>query len=196
MEVGKRTADRVLSIARDAGLIDEQYQPRQHRPRTWRLNLEVLAALSESQTVATLEPSSEANDACETALGSPNSNLDTPNQRSDTPNRASDTQHVPTEQSFERSFLNSPLERTHSHEKNRKNEDEDEDEEGEKALYRHVRGVADEHVLSVRTRADLVEKVQQLQPSVHVLIVERACTAACFAKQTGNLRTERRQQPA
>src|SRR5690242_1528985 len=39
VEIGTRTADVCLRDLQSAGLIAEQAPPRQHRPRTWRLNL-------------------------------------------------------------------------------------------------------------------------------------------------------------
>lgn len=46
VEIGARTAQRILRDLQQLGLIDEQAPPRQHRPRTWRLNPTALVALA------------------------------------------------------------------------------------------------------------------------------------------------------
>src|SRR5690242_14399836 len=48
-EIGARTTQRCLQTLRDLDLIGEQEKPGQHRPRTWFLNLEAIAALSDAQ---------------------------------------------------------------------------------------------------------------------------------------------------
>jgi hypothetical protein len=45
VEISIRTTHRCLDTLRHLGLIAEQAPPRQHRPRTWRLNLEAIRAL-------------------------------------------------------------------------------------------------------------------------------------------------------
>lgn len=54
-EVSPRTVDAHLAMLKRCGLIAEQAPPRQHRPRTWRLNLAALARLADSQAVAGLK---------------------------------------------------------------------------------------------------------------------------------------------
>jgi Helix-turn-helix domain len=54
VEVSPRTVFVVLRALEAAGLIAEQAPPRQHRPRTWCLNVARLAALADPQHGATL----------------------------------------------------------------------------------------------------------------------------------------------
>ncbi len=54
VELGPRTVHKVLKSLQSCGLIAEQAPPRQHRPRTWRLNLDLLRALSGKQQSAAL----------------------------------------------------------------------------------------------------------------------------------------------
>jgi hypothetical protein len=45
-ELSPRTTDKRLAALRDADIIVEQIPPRQHRPRTWRIDLDVLEGLA------------------------------------------------------------------------------------------------------------------------------------------------------
>lgn len=55
VEVSVRTAQKVLGELVEAGLVEEQARPTQHRPRTYRLNLVALQlASSDAQAVAPL----------------------------------------------------------------------------------------------------------------------------------------------
>jgi hypothetical protein len=54
-EIGVRTADHCLAALRTAGFIDEQAPPRQHCPRTWQLNLDVIRAHVAPQALAYLD---------------------------------------------------------------------------------------------------------------------------------------------
>lgn len=95
VEIGTRTTDRCLSSLRDHGLIIEQLAPRQHRPRTWRLNLEALVELSDPQHRATLGESRPAA-SCDPESSScctpdpPNRTSGPPKRESDPPNGESD----------------------------------------------------------------------------------------------------------
>lgn len=128
-EIGKRTADACLVALRDHGIIAEQARPRQHQPRTWRLNLDVVATLADAQHTATLNESSDTHDPA--TLPSPDAqhtatlqqgerrdwtNSDTQNQASDTQGRelgsqkrALDTQTVATDPVLLNCPLNDPL---------------------------------------------------------------------------------------
>lgn len=54
-----RTIDAHLRALQRCGLLEEQAPPRQHRPRTWRLNLGAIARLSDPQAVAKLDESDQ-----------------------------------------------------------------------------------------------------------------------------------------
>jgi hypothetical protein len=56
-EVCTRTAHACLASLQSTGLIAEQAPPRQHRPRTWRLMLDTIAALSDPSYLASLTTS-------------------------------------------------------------------------------------------------------------------------------------------
>jgi hypothetical protein len=60
-ELSSRTAQKRLSALRDSGIIRQQEPPRQHRPRTWRLDLGVLEELAAPQDVAGLDASGAQN---------------------------------------------------------------------------------------------------------------------------------------
>lgn len=88
-EIGTRTADACLATLRGHGLIAEQSPPRQHRPRTWRLNLDAILALAPgSQHVAGL-------DRVERPVSDPQHHVPDPQiQTSDPQNLSSGSQHV------------------------------------------------------------------------------------------------------
>jgi hypothetical protein len=97
VEIGTRTADAVLAGLRAQGLIEEQEPPRQHRPRTWRINLAALAALAAPQTVAALTADRPAGSCDPDQTSEPQhaatlKSSDPQNQNPDPQNRAPDPQ--------------------------------------------------------------------------------------------------------
>ena len=117
VELGPRTVHKVLKSLQSCGLIAEQAPPRQHRPRTWRLNLDLLRALSgkqqsaalrtpDLQRVAHLPTVSEVHsDAQDRA---PGPHISDP----DAQNRTSGPQHVADDPVLLNRPLNGPLKRT------------------------------------------------------------------------------------
>ena len=98
-EVGTRIVDACLGTLRSHGLIVEQQPPRQHRPRTWRINIDVLAALAEAQHLATLNKdrpaaSCDPEQAAHSASDPQISTSDPQERGSDPQIQNSDPQHV------------------------------------------------------------------------------------------------------
>ena len=114
-EIGTRTTQRCLDTLRELNLIDEQEPPRQHRPRTWLLRLDKIAALSGLQHDARLSPSATQDPACLTSSAArrttqeqvPEAHIRTPDLQVASPDPHifnSDTHAGAKEQSFEQSF--------------------------------------------------------------------------------------------
>jgi hypothetical protein len=87
-EISPRTAYTVLETLRSQGIIQEQEPPRQHRPRTWKLNLDSLKNLAGPQHVAGLKSDSAPQDPA--ALTNPDLQISNPGLQ----NSRSDLQHV------------------------------------------------------------------------------------------------------
>jgi hypothetical protein len=56
-ELGTRTVDQCLRLLYEHRFLDVQARPRQHRPRTWKLNLGTIVAFSDTQVFAILKAS-------------------------------------------------------------------------------------------------------------------------------------------
>jgi len=111
-EIGVRIADACLASLRELGLIAEQAPPRQHRPRTWMLNLDAIAALSDTHDRAPLTASAGPQHAA--TLTNSGSQVLSPGPqilRSGSQISTSGSQHVADEQSSlnEENSLNGPL---------------------------------------------------------------------------------------
>ncbi len=177
-EIGRRTADGVLASLRSHGLIEEQDPPRQHRPRTWRLNLEAIAALADTQRVATLDDSSD------TQHGAPLNMPDPQVLNSDTQVSSPDPQvlNSDTHATCDRTvLLNRPLNgQLNKHSTAGKNDD------GE--FFMRARDVAKEHVWKASSEEELLKRVRADAPGVPAEAVMSATKVVWLAKQVGHLR--------
>jgi hypothetical protein len=105
VEIGRRTAAKVLARLKAEGLIAEEAPPTQHRPRTWCLNLTRIAALTDAHDGAPLLHSDAQHGAplsatAEFAGGAPDAQI----RESDAQIRKSDAHAGAHEQSYERSI--------------------------------------------------------------------------------------------
>jgi hypothetical protein len=184
-----RTTHAVLAALEAHGLIAEQQPPRQHRPRTWKLNLSKIAELSGPQDPAALKRSPDLQDPAVLQAAAvpppPHDSRPAPQESSPAPQNSSSGPQPGAEDPVLLNCSNSPLNLAFS-----RSQKEDDEERRHQALLK-TRAVAIEVLDACATKGEVEAAVREQLADVAPDVLEAAVSLVWAGRQVGAIQRKR-----